>query len=112
MNYKQRIAYARNKSNERLKVDSPRSLLGLSTEHMYLPRNDKFEGYSQFPRPKLPPEAQQDVGSLKAFDSFISRRPKGEIYRGEVDSATIPVQELIKMKKRKKEQKQMMSKQT
>ena len=46
MNYKQRSNYAYNKSNDNLKVESPSSLVRKSTEKMYLPRNDKFEGYS------------------------------------------------------------------
>jgi len=90
---------------------SPRSLLGLSTEQMYLPRNDKFEGYTQFPRPRLPPEAKKSV-EKKTFDSFITRRPKGEIYKGEIDQSTIPLKELIEMKKMKKEQQELLSRQT
>ena len=66
MNYKERQSYAISKSKGMLIVASPRSLLRKSTERMYLPRNDKFEGYSQFPRPRVPPEN-------KKFDSFINR---------------------------------------
>ena len=78
------------KENDSLKVESPRSLLRKTTMNMYLPRNDKFEGYSQFPRPKLPPES-------KKFDSFISKRPKmpGEIYRGDLDKSFVPLSELL-----------------
>ena len=57
MNYKQRRAYAQEKSNSRLHVPSPISLSRKKAEEMYLPRNDKFEGYMQFPRPRIPPEA-------------------------------------------------------
>ena len=46
MNYKQRLAYAKDKNINSLKVSSPRSLLRNSVDKMYLPRNDKFEGYS------------------------------------------------------------------
>ena len=102
MNYKQRLQYAHNKSNDRLKVLSPRSLLGRSTEKMYLPRNDKFEGYTQFPRPKIPPEYQKS-GKKTTFDSFITRRPKGEIFKGELDQDPIPIKELLEQKKKKKE---------
>ena len=87
MNYKQRLAYAEDRANDRLKVLSPKSLLGLSTEKMYLPRNDKFEGYSQFPRPKLPPEDPGTVGERRSFDSFITKRPKAKISKGSNDLA-------------------------
>jgi len=46
MNYKERQSYAMSKSKDMLRVASPRSLLRKSTERLYLPRNDKFEGYS------------------------------------------------------------------
>ena len=48
-----------NGKNERLKVEQPKSLVSNDTEHMYLPRNDKFEGYSQFPRPRIPTDAEK-----------------------------------------------------
>ena len=40
-------------------VESPRSLLRKSAERLYIPRQDKFEGYSQFPRPRIPPEVSR-----------------------------------------------------
>ena len=100
MNYRQRQAYAMEKSNGRLVVNSPRSLLRKSTDSMYLPRNNKFEGYSQFPRPRLPPEA-------KKFDSFITRtKPKkmGDIYKGEVKRDEIPIKELLEMQAKRREE--------
>ena len=68
-------------------VSSPRALLGKSTEKMYLPRQDKFEGYSQFPRPQLPPEA-------KNFGSFLSRMPGGKAEPPR-DRESIPTKELL-----------------
>ena len=103
MNYKQRLAYAENRANDRLKVLSPKSLLGLSTEKMYLPRNDKFEGYSQFPRPKLPPEDPPGTAvERRPFDSFITKRPKGQLSKVSQDLASergnIPLKELLERK--------------
>ena len=42
---------------------------------MYLPRQDKFEGYAQLPRPKLPPEggSQHQTQSRAKFGSLLSR---------------------------------------
>ena len=104
MNYRQRDSYARQSSNDNLKVQSPRALQGKATEHMYLPRNDKFEGYSQFPRPRIPPENQK-------IDSFIGRRPKGEIYV-ERDPDMIPIKELLEKQAQRKEHKMKLTKQT
>ena len=42
--------------------------------------------------------------SQTKFDSFISRRPKGEIYKGELDQASIPLKELLEMKKKRKDE--------
>ena len=53
-----------------LLVHSPRSLIRKKTENMYIPRQDKFEGYTQFPRPRLPPEHK---ATEHQFDSFITR---------------------------------------
>ena len=46
MNYRQRQAYAQERSNDRLKASSPNSLLRRSAEKFYIPRIDKLEGYS------------------------------------------------------------------
>ena len=78
---------------------SPSSLIGSSTNKMYIPRQDKFEGYSQLPRPRLPPDAPK-------FGSFFSRQPAakalGEIYRGEPDKADIPVKELLEQQAKRR----------
>jgi len=109
MNYKQRQTYARVSSKDNLHVDSPRSLSGKATNTMYLPRQDKFEGYSQFPRPRLPPPATK-------FGSFLARVPHskglGQIYQGERNESEIPVKELMERQAKRRLEQEIVSKKT
>ena len=68
-----------------MRVKSPRSLLRQHTENMYLPRHDKFEGYSQFPRPRLPPETKK----------LEHKKAKGEIFKGPMDRIPRPLKEVL-----------------
>ena len=66
---------------------------------MYLPRHDKFEGYSQFPRPRLPPET-------KKIDSFAGKA-KGEIFKGPMDANPRPLKEVLAERLERKKQQEM-----
>ena len=87
MNYRQRQAYAQERSNDRLKASSPNSLSRRSLEKMYIPRIDKLEGYSQCPRPRIPHD-------INTFDN--KRRVKGEIYTENKDG--LPSKEILELK--------------
>ena len=79
MNFRERIAYVQNWTRNKpdsncVKVESPSSLRQMKIMSMYVPRQDKFEGYAQFPRPRLPNETSSPTQS---------RRPViGEIFFG------------------------------
>ena len=88
MNFRQRQAYAQEKSNDRLKASSPNSLSRKSAEKMYIPRPDKLEGYSQFPRPRIPPD-------INTFES--KKHVKGSIYTEEENNGP-PSKELLELK--------------
>ena len=87
MNYRQRQAYAQARSNDRLKASSPNSLSRKSFEKMYIPRIDKLEGYSQFPRPRCPPQ-------INTFEK--NKHVKGQIYTE--DKNALPSKELLELK--------------
>ena len=52
MNFRERNHYALRHSEQQLAAKSPRSVTK-SMANLYVPQNDKFEGYMQFPRPRL-----------------------------------------------------------
>lgn len=96
MNFCDRQAFAELVDNENLRCDSPKSLMKRATARMYLPRNDKFEGYCQFPRPRLPPETQRE-------DTFRTKHKRGQIYIGaEREKATMPEVEFKQLQLQKK----------
>ena len=79
-------------------VESPSSLDRKDTNQMYQPRQDKFEGYAQLPRPKLAPDRNSSISSAG------SGHARGEIYTGQIPELSL--EQIIEVRLKRKQEKE------